>query len=104
MKTGYNLHFNSMVWQIVKMNRSNIVLQIKIENSQISESDTTPCKILRKRITPFLKKLNISSTRHSKIYSMDAKYDGSVVVEQDCELGPGSQCRTCDNFDPNSYK
>ena len=88
------------------MNRSNIVLQIEIQNSQISESDTTPCKILRKRITPFLKKLNISSTHHSKIYNMDAKYDGSVVVQHDCEtiLGPGSQCRTCDNFDPNSYK
>ena len=88
------------------MNRSNIVLQIEIQNSQISESDSTPCKILRKRITPVLKKLNISSTHHSKTYNMDAKYDGSVVVKHDCEtiLGPGSQCRTCDNFDPNSYK
>ena len=37
---------------------------------------------------------------------MDAKYDGSVVVQHDCEtiVGPGSQCRACDNFDPNSYK
>lgn len=88
------------------MDRSNIVLQIEIQNSQISESDSTPCKILRKRITPVLKKLNISSTHHSKTYNMDAKYDGSVVVQHDCEtiLGPGSQCRTCDNFDPNSYK
>ena len=88
------------------MNRSNIVLQIEIQNSQISESDSTPCKILRKRITPVLKKLNISSTHHSKTYNMDAKYDGSVVVHHDCEtiVEPGSQCRTCDNFDPNSYK
>ena len=88
------------------MNRSNIVLQIEIQNSQISESDSTPCKILRKRITPVLKKLNISSTHHSKIYNMDAKYGGSVVVQPDCEtiVGPGSQCRACDNFDPNSYK
>ena len=88
------------------MNRSNIVLQIEIQNSQISESDSTPCKILRKRIKPVLKKLNISSTHHSKTYNMDAKYDGSVVVQHDCEtiVGPGSQCRTCDNFDPNSYK
>ena len=88
------------------MNRSNIVLQIEIQNSEISESDSTPCKILRKRITPVLKKLNISSTHHSKTYNMDAKYDGSVVVQHDCEtiLGSGSQCRTCDNFDPNSYK
>ena len=37
---------------------------------------------------------------------MDAKYDGSVVALHDGEatVGPECQCRTCGNFDPNSYK
>ena len=81
-------------------------MQIKIENNQIIESGEKTSKSRLKQAKSDFAKFKISSTLHSKIYNMEDQHNGTELPKHnlDAIVEPGSQCITCDDFNPNSYK
>ena len=84
----------------------NIVLQIKIENNQIVKVPEKTSKRRLKQAKPDFATFKNSSTLHLKIYNMEDQHNGTESLKHNLDdiEESGSQCITCDDFNPNSYK